>query len=538
MKRWMRWLQWSCIIVVTVLAVMGDNGYTAHAQLQQSKINLSYIYFGTPNQYINMVDKTNGALTHVSPDFFNINSDGTLALTAKVNRNFVEEMHKRGIKVVPFLSNHWSRALGQAALNNREVLAEQIAQTVKDYGLDGVNIDIENMTQVERSMYTDLVRLLSEKLPGDAELSVAVAANPYGFNNGWQGSYDYAGLAVYSDYLMIMAYDEHYESGPEGPVASSRFVEASIQYALQRVPKEKIVLGLPFFGRYWKSGASYGGYGVNQSTSEALIQRLDGKVTFDTRAASPKAVLTVKPEHGEVYAGSRKLEPGTYTLWYENEASLKNKLRLVQKYDLAGAANWSLGQESPSVWSYISLWLNGQYFSDIEGNWAERDILMVSEKGWMKGTSPYRFSPAEVLTRAQAATLLVRTLQLQDQGQEIHFDDIENHWASKEISIIAQHGLMIGTAPGRFSPDAPVERAQMAVLLDRVVQRQGGTPEAWGKPFADVNAVELPWAYTAIMNMASQGIYTGLPDGTFRPRTPVSREQGAALMNRMAVYFD
>ena len=86
----------------------------------------------------------------------------------------------------------------------------------------------------------DFIRLLREKLPGDKILAVAVAANPYYTNSGWQGSYDYAELAKYSDYLMIMAYDESYETGPAGPVAGLPFVEKSILYALNLVRGEML----------------------------------------------------------------------------------------------------------------------------------------------------------------------------------------------------------------------------------------------------------------------------------------------------------
>lgn len=80
-------------------------------------------------------------------------------------------------------------------------------------GLDGVNVDIENVTEKQRTQYTELVRRLRESLPSDKEVSVAVAANPSGWNTGWHGSYDYAELGKYADHLFIMAYDEHYQGG-------------------------------------------------------------------------------------------------------------------------------------------------------------------------------------------------------------------------------------------------------------------------------------------------------------------------------------
>ena len=71
-------------------------------------------------------------------------------LTPAVEQAFVDEMHRRGILVVPFLSNHWDRELGQAALTNRKKLAGQIAEAVEKYNLDGINVALENLTEHER----------------------------------------------------------------------------------------------------------------------------------------------------------------------------------------------------------------------------------------------------------------------------------------------------------------------------------------------------------------------------------------------------
>ena len=91
-------------------------------------------------------------------------------------------MHDKGIKVVPFLSNHWNRTAGINALKNIESLSTQIADYVEEYDLDGINVDIENVTHEQKDQYTQFVKLLREKIPGHKEISVAVAANP----NNWQ----------------------------------------------------------------------------------------------------------------------------------------------------------------------------------------------------------------------------------------------------------------------------------------------------------------------------------------------------------------
>lgn len=523
------------LFVTIVFVLMASSAHTmVGTAATTDKFNMSYIYFGDPSKYKYYVNRTNGSLDVISPSYFDLNDNGTLKLTSSVSTSFINDMHKIGVKVVPFLSNHWDRNKGKKALENRATLAQQIADAVKNYNLDGVNVDIENLTENERDIYTDFVRILRSKLPSYKEVSVAVAPNPYNSTRGWQGSYDYTSLAKYSDYLMIMAYDEHYQGGAPGPVASASFVEASIKYALQRVPKEKIVLGIPFYGRYWKNGESYGGYGINAEHVERLIDKYNGYVVFDETYKSPKAIITIKPGDEPDYVLGRKLDTGTYTIWYENEESIKYKLSLVQKYDLKGTGSWSLGQENGTIWSYYDLWLNGRYFIDAENHWAKDAILFVKDKGWMIGVPGNRFVPENPLTRAEAAAVLVRAFGLEKTGDDgMVFTDTTNHWAKEEINIARQNNIVTGIGNGMFLPDKPVTRQEMAVMLDNMLM----LPELddnGNSPYYDISAEKTPWSYESIIKMTGYGIFYGGVDGGFHPDENTTRAQMAVLMKRVA----
>ncbi|RBW67607.1 glycosyl hydrolase family 18 protein [Bacillus taeanensis] len=511
-------------------------GETSTPQAEAADFNMSYLFFGTTTSQIQFVDRTEGSLQVAAPSYFDINPDGTLKLSNQFSTRFIAEMKAKNVKVVPFLSNHWNRDLGRAALENREQLANQIAQTIEQYNLGGVNVDIENVTEADRDAYTDLVRLLREKLPPEKEVSVAVAANPYGWKTGWHGSYDYKNLAEYADYLMIMAYDESYESGPAGPVASYGWVEKSITYALnQNVPSEKIVLGLPFFGRYWNEQESYGGRGIAQYRVDELVQQFNGTVTYDSKTASAKAAFTVNAEDPTAYVYGRALTPGNYTVWYENAQSIQAKMDLVHKYNLKGTGSWALGQEDPAIWSHYEQWLQGEPFKDTLTHWARYDARAMHEKGWMKGMEQDLFAPDQTLTRAQAAAIIARALNLQPTGnQSASFQDTANHWAKSDIELVADYGIIIGTETGKFSPDAPITREQIAVILDRVIS--GTTAQAaQTSSFQDVSADR--WSYQSIARMDSLGVVKGMGDQKFQPLDKVTRGQMAALMNRASVHF-
>nr|WP_302328465.1 cell wall-binding repeat-containing protein [Salirhabdus salicampi] len=275
-------------------------------------------------------------------------------------------MHKRGIKVVPFLANHWDRTAGINGLNNREQLARDIANAIEQYNLDGVNVDIEGVGHTYRNEHTDLVRLLREYIPKHKEVSVAVAANPSGWNTGWHGFYDYKGLAQHSDYLMIMAYDESWDSpdSPIGPVSSLSFFERSIQYAInQGIPRTKIVAGLPFYGRMWKldgptlEGRNLHGMGLSSTRVEPLVNQFNGRIQFDEKTQSSYASFTI-PEGQSAFIGSTKLTEGSYIIWYENEPSIRAKLQMPGKYGIKGTGSWALMHETPNTWDYYTSALN------------------------------------------------------------------------------------------------------------------------------------------------------------------------------------
>ncbi|WP_229106301.1 S-layer homology domain-containing protein [Paenibacillus sp. 1001270B_150601_E10] len=519
------------IIGLTILAIsMTSIPAMAASSSGTDRFAMAYIYFGTPSKYVQAVDSTKGSLDMVSPSYFDLNSDGSLKLTEAVDPNFVAEMHKRGIKVVPFLSNHWDRELGKKALSNRAALTKQVAQAIEKYNLDGVNVDIENVTEKERDAYTDLVRRLREAIPAHKEVSTAVAANPEGWTTGWHGSYNNAALAKVSDYLMIMSYDESYQGGAPGPVAGLPWVEKTIKQALKTVPSEKIVLGIPFYGRYWSADGRYKGLGIQNHLVEQLIQDYNGKVSYDSTQQSAKATFTIKASDKKPVIHGVTLSAGQYTVWYENEASIKAKLQLVNKYNLKGAGNWSLNEESGNTWDYYKTWLNGTLFYDTIGHWAKDQIEFVFHEKWMTGVANGQFAPNQSLTRAQAASVLMRIQDRNapDQAEQVSFKDVPaNHWAWNDIQAAQAAGYITGFADGSFRPNQAVTREQLAVMLARTLKLD--TEHAIGSTaFKDVPTTR--WSSASIKALAQQGVLDGYGDGTFRPTRAVTRAEMAAVL--------
>lgn len=487
--------------------------------------NMTYAYFENGNDIIKTLSNTGEVLDVVSPTYFDLTSDGNLKITEQFYPDTIKQMKDKGFRVVPFLSNHWDRNVGKAALKNKDILIKEIVDTINVYNLDGINVDIENLTVEDREDFTLFVKQLRESLPKEKEVSVAVAANPHGYTGGWYGSFDYSKLAQYADYLMIMSYDEHYDTGDPGPVSSIGFVEDSIKYALKHAPPSKLVLGLPFYGRYWKDDGTLKGKGTSLVRINELIKKYNGIIKFDNYSKSPMATVNITGYE----AGFPK---GKYTIWFENEESILNKLNLIEKYNLKGAGSWSLHQATQNIWNVYNQWSNGsRVFVDVGEGWATAPILSINEKGWMIGTRDFYFEPNRALTRAEAASLLVRVLELQNTYSSIpYFSDIPyNHWAKKDIEIAVQHKLMEGYGNQRFAPDESLTREEMATLLTKLLKISPSQNAQ--NPFKDIDSSH--WSYPYIVSMAKENIFQGYEDQTFRPKEKVSRGQMAALLDRI-----
>ncbi len=535
------------VILLIVLSVTFTSSEMKNAQTEKL-FNMTYVYFGGPNTYVKQVDNTKESLQVVSPNYFDLTPEGKLDLTWMFSQSFVTEMHKRGIRVVPFLANHWNKDAGINGLNNREQLAQEIANAIEKYNLDGINVDIEGVNHLYRNQHTDFIRLLNQKIPSDKDISVAIAANPNGWSTGWHGFYDEPALSKYADYLMIMAYDESWggADSPIGPVASLGFQERAIQYVLNKgVPKNKIVLGLPFYGRMWKvdgptlENINIYGMGLAHTRVHQLVQKYNGKIQFDQNKSSAYVNFTI-PHGQEEFQSGVKLTEGNYIVWFDNEQSIKEKLRLPQKYGIKGTGSWALSQETSDMWNYYSLWLNGKFFKDVgNGHWAEKNIVNIANKGWMEGTGSTTFSPEAPLTRAQGAVILTRALGKSNlEPKSYKFTDVKNHWAKKEIEIARELGLVNGIGNDRFGPEEPLTREQLATILYNIFKFDyENLPKS---PFPDL--APNHWSYESVMAIYQKGYLTGIEDMnkkiTFQPQGKSTRAQMATLMDRMTAEFD
>ncbi len=340
-------------LLVVLFFVNGSHHASAH-----SAISFAYLYGSPPSSYETSIKRTQQTFNRVSPTYFGVASDGSLKLET-IDPTFIYNMHLQNIKVVPRLTADWNRGLGEKALANRDQFTSQIAKAVKTDHLDGVNVDLENLVPSDKQALTDFVAELKKKL-GTKEVSVALAANPQGWTKGWQGSYDDAALAKVSDYVILMAYDESFAGSAPGPVAGFPFVKQSVTHVLNEgVNKDKLVLGIPLYGRVWNTDFSVSGDAVPLYDVPTITQNFHPSFSYLNAQQTPVATFAIGGDNTfRLSKWANPLPAGIYTLYYENVNSISSKLNLMNHFDLGGSAVWSVGQDDPSLWSFYKAALN------------------------------------------------------------------------------------------------------------------------------------------------------------------------------------
>lgn len=162
--------------------------------------------------------------------------------------------------------------------------------------------------------------------------------------------------------------------------------------------------------------------------------------------------------------------------------------------------------------------------NDIANHWAEQFISQLVEMGAVSGYPDGTFKPDNTITRAEFATMLVKAFKIKPERGNI-FSDTREHWAEDGISAAAAHGIVSGYNEATFGPDDLITREQMAVMISKAANLNGGE----GKIFAD-NAQIADWAVDAVAATTSKNIISGYPDNTFRPKAHATRAEAVTVI--------
>jgi spore germination protein YaaH len=288
-------------------------------------------------------------LDAVSPWSYEVLPDGSITLQHQLDpvaeRAAVDRARRAGMQIVPSVANTtdglWNEQTIAAILADEELRRNHVAELVElavAENLHGLQIDYENLRQKDQSGFSAFVTELGPALH-DADKQLFVTVHVKETDAGYDernAAQDYAAIGAVADRVTLMAYDWHWESSEPGAIAPYSWVDRVVQYAVDRIPSQKLLLGIGLFGYDWPES------GPARNLTWVQIAELAGQVgageSWDVGTQSP-------------WLSYRATDGTTRTVWYENARSVQYKYDVARRYELGGIAWWRLGGEDPSIWS-------------------------------------------------------------------------------------------------------------------------------------------------------------------------------------------
>ncbi len=295
-----------------------------------------------------MVSGTKG-MNVIAPTWFSL-TDENGAFRSFATADYVATAHKMGLQVWGVLDNfNYANETGTAistlhmlsSTTARQTLVQNVTDMAVNLGLDGINVDFEQLSSDCGIHYVEFLRELSIQCRNKGLVLSVDNYVPFNFN-------DYYRLDIQgevADYVIIMGYDEHWHGSKDpGSVASINYVSEGLDRTLQEVPANKVVNALPFYTILWKTEGT-------DVTDEYITMR--NEADFMSRAGvTAEWNEETCQNYAEWTSGS-----ATYQIWLEDAESIAVKLNMMSTKNIGGVAVWRLGYGTQAAWELIHAYL-------------------------------------------------------------------------------------------------------------------------------------------------------------------------------------
>lgn len=319
-----------------------EKNYETHNyNMKDDKVTLAWFQVSgvAGNSGIDNNIATASGVNVLAPTWYSV-TDSSGSMSCYASAGLVNKMHQRGTDVWALVSDFDTNVDFAALYSSKKARTNMVNTLINDaekYGFDGINLDFENIKSAYAKDYLQFVRELSIACERKGLVLSTDNYKPEAYNR----CYNLKEQSRFVDYVIVMAYDEHYAGTDAGSVASLPFVKEAVEATVQLVGKEHVIAGIPFYTRIWTT--------------------TDGNTT--SRAVGMQAAVDQLNSDGQValwnddcgqYVASYTVGNSTRQIWFEEEKSIEAKMQIIQENNVAGVAGWKLGLEKSSVWSVIS----------------------------------------------------------------------------------------------------------------------------------------------------------------------------------------
>lgn len=307
------------------------------------KINLAWHAVGGMggNDTLSEMMAGTKSINVISPTWFSL-YDNEGNFTNLATMDYVNRAHDMGLEVWALIDNFTNEGVDTyevlAGRSTRSHLIDGLIETALAYELDGINIDFENVSLDAGEPFVEFIRELS--IPC-RQYGIVLSVDNY-VPRGYNDHYNRKEQGIVADYVIIMGYDEHHKrSDTAGSVASIDFVEDGIANTVADVPADKVINAIPFYTRIWETkGTTVDSQAVGMELTQQYIADHNITTVWNEETCQ---------NYGEYQSGD-----SYYQVWLEDADSIRVKLNIMNKYGIAGVAEWKLGFEVDSIWDVIA----------------------------------------------------------------------------------------------------------------------------------------------------------------------------------------
>jgi spore germination protein YaaH len=296
----------------------------------------------------------------IVPTWYDVDEDGLVGGAPNpLILKAAKESHDSVVPIVSLMNKDKVHKL----LGNTHAQDEMIAALIRECrnnGYDGFQFDLEDIMWTDRDALSAMVAKTADALHAQhLQLQIAVVPNAPGYPGHtafgrwifqeWRGAFDLTALGKSVDLLCLMTYDQHTRWTVPGPVGGWNWTTMNMNYALERVPREKLSLGIALYGYHWYTGDP----GLDADKKEP-------HPTADYISAANARSLR------DSYGGQEQWDPVDHSAWfffyrdqmrewifYTDKRGYNDRWELAKQNHLAGTCAWVLGQEDQDIWSVL-----------------------------------------------------------------------------------------------------------------------------------------------------------------------------------------
>lgn len=299
------------------------------------------------------VEEVGDDLTYVNIFSYHVRADGSIE-PIENDEPIINAAYKKRVAPLMVLTNfdegQFSKDIATAIFNDEAIqdkLLDEAIRLMKEKGYLGLDFDFEYLGAENRVPYVDFLKKAKSRLKAEDEryiLTVALAPKIRDDQVGvlYEG-HDYQAIGEVVDFIFFMTYEWGWSGGPPRAVSPINEVRKVMDYAIPRVPNDKIMMGIPLYGYDWTLPYVEGGKfakSIGFTDAVDLARKYNQRIEYDTVAQSP-------------YFRYRDEEGKEHEVWFEDARSLQAKFNLVKELGLRGFFYWVLAKEAPQNWLLV-----------------------------------------------------------------------------------------------------------------------------------------------------------------------------------------